>query len=128
MTREHGHDHGKEHGHAAAQPAAPEPSAARPAEPAAAAVEPVAAAEPGPGSDHVGLPVAGYRSQPAAAVDQVNIHKVLEEQGLRELDRLAALPDVDQRWLALGRTHIEQGWMAVNRAVFKPDRAKLPNE
>ena len=58
----------------------------------------------------------------------MNIHKVLEEQGLRELDRLAALPDVDQRWLAIGRTHIEQGWMAVNRAVFKPDRAKLPNE
>lgn len=123
MTREHGHDHGKDHGHAAA-PAA----AAPPAEPAAAAVEPVAAAEPGPGSDHVGLRVAGYRPQPAAAVAQVNIHKVLEEQGLRELDRLAALPDVDQRWLALGRTHIEQGWMAVNRAVFKPDRAKLPNE
>ena len=123
MTREHGHDHGKEHGHAAAQPAAPEPSAARPAEPAAAAesataAEPVAA-EPGPGSD---------QPQPAAAVAQVNIHKVLEEQGLRELDRLAALPDVDQRWLAIGRTHIEQGWMAVNRAVFKPDRAKLPNE
>ena len=44
------------------------------------------------------------------------------------LDLLASDKTIDQRWLAIGRTHIEQGWMAVNRAVFRPDRASLPGD
>lgn len=75
-----------------------------------------------------GLPVAGYRPQPNAAVATVNDNKALEERILRQLDRLAAEPAIDKRWLAIGRTAIEQGFMAVNRAVFKPDRASLPED
>ena len=75
-----------------------------------------------------GLPVSGYTSQSNAAVEQVNSHKVLEERVLRVLDELKARPDVDQRWLAIGRTSIEQGFMAVNRAVFKPGRIDLPED
>jgi hypothetical protein len=76
-------------------------------------------------TEHTGLPVAGYRPQSSTAVDLVNANKALEEQALRVLDALAAIPDVDKRWLAIGRTGIEQAWMAVNRAVFKPARATL---
>jgi hypothetical protein len=75
-----------------------------------------------------GLPVQGYRSQTPATVGAVNTNKAIEEQSLRVLDVLKDNPDVDQRWLAIGRTAIESGWMAVNRSVFKPDRAKLPGE
>lgn len=75
--------------------------------------------------EHAGLPVQGYRPQPTAAVDLVNANKVLEEECLRVLDALAALPDTDKRWLAIGRTAIENGWMAVNRSIFKPSRVKL---
>jgi hypothetical protein len=78
--------------------------------------------------EHTGLPVAGYRPQSTAAVDLVNANKVLEEESLRALDGLAALPETDKRWLAIGRTAIENGWMAVNRAVFKPSRARLPGD
>jgi hypothetical protein len=35
------------------------------------------------------------------------------------------MSEVDQRWLAIGRTHIEQGFMAINRSIFRPERVKL---
>ncbi|WP_346358037.1 hypothetical protein [Bosea sp. (in: a-proteobacteria)] len=73
-------------------------------------------------TQHSGLPVQGYRPQSGEAVGLVNLNKQLEEQVLRALDLLAANPEVDGRWLAIGRTAIEQGFMAVNRAVFKPAR------
>lgn len=79
-------------------------------------------------SEHTGLPVSGYRPQPTANVDLVNANKQIEEQCLRLLDHLGTLPDTDKRWLAIGRTGIEQAWMAVNRAVFKPARGKLPGD
>lgn len=75
-----------------------------------------------------GLPVAGYRAQSELAVELVNTNKGAEEAVLRLLDGLAEFPDIDKRWLAVGRTHIEQGFMAVNRAVFRPGRAALPGE
>ena len=72
-----------------------------------------------------GLPVAGYRAQGADKVATVNRNKQAEEAVLRILDQLADDREVDKRWLAIGRTQIEQGFMAVNRAVFKPERVEL---
>lgn len=77
---------------------------------------------------HAGLPVAGYRPQETAAVDLVNENKRLEEEVLRALDNLANSPVTDKRWLAIGRTKIEMGFMAINRAVFKPIRISLPGD
>lgn len=77
---------------------------------------------------HQGLPVSGYRAQSADAVAQVNRNKELEERILRLLDGAAADPETDKRWLDLARTHIEQGFMALNRAVFKPGRVALPGD
>jgi hypothetical protein len=79
-------------------------------------------------TSHAGLPVHGYRPQPASNVDTVNINKQIEETLLRRLDDLAKREGIDQRWLAIGRTHIEQAFMAINRAVFKPERVKLPED
>ncbi|WP_206613894.1 Acb2/Tad1 domain-containing protein [Paenirhodobacter populi] len=77
-------------------------------------------------SQHEGLPVSGYRPQSDIAVSTVNGSKMLEERVLRFLDELKADPAIDQRWLSIGRTAIEQGFMAVNRAVFQPKRIDLP--
>jgi hypothetical protein len=73
---------------------------------------------------HQGLPVAGYKPQSDAAVDLVNKNKKMEEAILMVLDVLAQT-EADKRWLAIGRTHIEQGFMAINRSIFKPERVKL---
>ena len=75
--------------------------------------------------EHQGLPVAGYKLQPEGAVEQVNLHKQIEERVLRILDELKGREGIDQRWLQTGRTDIEKGFMAVNRAVFQPGRIDL---
>jgi hypothetical protein len=79
-------------------------------------------------TDHQPLPVHGYKAQSTASVDIVNTNKQLEERVLRQLDALAALDSVDKRWIAIGRTHLEQAFMAINRAVFKPGRVALPED
>lgn len=76
-------------------------------------------------TEHTGLPVEGYRKQSEDNVALVNKNKRIEEEVLRLLDDLASIADVDKRWLAIGRTHIEQGFMAINRSIFKPGRVEL---
>jgi len=78
--------------------------------------------------NYKGLPVHGYRPQDGGAIDRVNANKRHEEEMLRVLDAMKQMPEIDQRWLAIGRTHIEQGFMAINRAIFKPTRVALPGD
>lgn len=79
-------------------------------------------------TDLQALPVFGYQTQSVDNVALVNTNKIAEEKVLRILDGLATIEAVDKRWLAIGRTHIEQGFMAVNRSIFKPKRAELPSD
>lgn len=79
-------------------------------------------------TDHPAPLVHGYKPISQLKLDTVNKNKIVEEQSLRLLDSLGNIPDVDKRWLAIGRTHLEQAWMAINRSIFKPDRAQLPND
>jgi hypothetical protein len=79
-------------------------------------------------SMHEGLPVAGYRPQTTIAVDAVNVSKQMEERVLRMLDDMAKSGICDPRWFAIGRTAIEQGFMAINRSVFQPSRVALPSD
>lgn len=72
-----------------------------------------------------GLPVHGYQPQSDVKITLVNAMKKGEEGILRALDGLADLDDIDKRWLSIGRTAIEQGFMAVNRSIFCPARVDL---
>lgn len=79
-------------------------------------------------------PIKGYRDVSGDRKDMVNENKEVEETILRKLDYLSQLRDehgapfVDGRWLAIARTHIEEGFMAMNRAIFRPQRIKLPGD
>jgi hypothetical protein len=75
-----------------------------------------------------GLPVAGYTDQPNEAINQVNENKVAEERILRVIDTLGQQGATDPRWLAEARTHIETGFMCLNRAIFRPERVKLGDD
>ncbi len=44
----------------------------------------------------------------------------LGDQVGQYLEGLAKNPDVDPRWLSIARTELQQGFMAVKRAVAKP--------
>lgn len=83
-------------------------------------------------------PVSGYKAQSQEKIDLVNGFKQDEERILRKIDALMAQTrkgpqdagpnPYDARWLAIGRTALEQAFMALNRAVFVPDRAPLPED
>lgn len=99
---------------------------------------------------HEGLPVSGYRPQSEEAVRLVNEFKADEERLLRKLDSVGAqqpgdgswsdrgvpklrgdainVSNLDPRWTAIARSHFEQGFMALNRAVFQPQRVRLPED
>lgn len=76
----------------------------------------------------MGLPVKGYVDQTTVNIELVNENKVDEERILRKMDDLAEHANVDKRWLAIARTDIEKGFMALNRAIFKPQRVKLDDD
>jgi hypothetical protein len=90
---------------------------------------------------HAGLPVHGYQPQSDDKVALVNGFKQDEERLLRQLDGLEIPTDKvrehdgwplvempDPRWISIARSHFEQGYMALNRSVFKPQRVKLPED
>ena len=82
-------------------------------------------------AEHQGLPVAGYKAQSSEKIALVNYFKEIEERILRVLDDLqgdGGAEGVDKRWLAIGRTQLEQAFMAINRSVFQPGRVSLPGD
>jgi len=86
------------------------------------------AANPEAEEVHPPMPVEGYTEQSELRIQMVNLNKKMEEGFLRVFDNLAKSPDgaIDKRWLAIGRSQIEQGFMAVNRAIFMPQRIEGP--
>lgn len=86
------------------------------------------------------LPVAGYSKQSVDKVSLVNENKVLEERCLRQLDKMTKQnmdADAagkghsemhDPRLMALSRTALQEAFMWMNRAIFKPTRTSLPED
>lgn len=76
--------------------------------------------------------------QSDAKVALVNEFKADEERLLRKIDATQSLSAgaydatgtsfADHRWLAVARTHFQEGFMALNRAVFQPQRISLPED
>lgn len=87
-------------------------------------------------TEHKGLPVHGYQPQSDDKVALVNGFKQDEERLLRKLDALLTtklegdkvVPSYDARWLSIARTHFQEGFMALNRAIFQPQRIELPED
>ena len=77
---------------------------------------------------HAPMPVAGYTAQSQTNVDLANEGKILEEQYLRWLDKLASHPDTDKRNVAMAKSDMENAAMRAIRSIFKPQRIKLPGD
>lgn len=65
--------------------------------------------------------ITGYRDLTQSEIDTVNAVKAVEQDFARLWHDLGQLPDIDRRWLAVARTHIEEGCTAAVRAVARPD-------
>lgn len=75
-------------------------------------------------------PVAGYRPLDAEQLALMNENKLLEELVLRQVDRHVreTSQNIDQRFVSLARTHFQEGFMALNRSVARPQRLNPHNE
>ena len=72
--------------------------------------------------------IKGYRDLTQAEIDLMNEGKQLEKQVLTYLEKLNKAEFAtdenqmpDRRWLAVGRTDIEKGFMSVIRSIAKPN-------
>lgn len=65
--------------------------------------------------------IKGYRDLSQEEIDQIN---AIKGQGLvikDMLDKISELPGVDARWLAIARTHLQEGFMCAVRSIAKPE-------
>lgn len=63
--------------------------------------------------------IAGYRELSGEEIGLMNGIKGLGQQ-LETLIETLRRPEYDQRWVSIGQTHLQQGIMALVRAVAKP--------
>ena len=78
--------------------------------------------------------LTGYRQLTQAEADLINEAKALSAQCGAFIEKLRAHPNVlladpvrtfgtvplDQRWVSIGATQLQQGWMAVIRGIAQP--------
>ena len=73
---------------------------------------------------HAPTPIKGYQPISDERLSLVNENKVAEANLLARLDQMSSRVDLDTRWISIARTHIEQGFMALNRSILRPQRVK----
>lgn len=69
--------------------------------------------------------ILGYTAVSDDKKDIVNENKRLEEVILRRIEAIESQDGIDKRSLAVAKTHIQDAFMWLNRAVFNPQRIDL---
>lgn len=65
--------------------------------------------------------IKGYRDLSQAEIDAMNEAKALAEQCGALIEKLKQTsPAVDLRWISIGQTQLQQGFMAVIRGIAQP--------
>lgn len=64
--------------------------------------------------------ITGYRQLTEAEAALMNEGKALAAQVGQYVERLKGCDNVDGRWVAIGATQLQQGFMAVIRGIAKP--------
>jgi hypothetical protein len=65
--------------------------------------------------------ITGYRDLTQNEIDAMNSIKALAEKvGDIVSNMESSLGAEDKRWVAIGKTHLQQGFMALTRAVARP--------
>jgi len=65
--------------------------------------------------------IKGYRELTQTEIDLMNESKELAEQCRTHIEKLEKHNNVDHRWLAIGRTDLQRGFMGIIRAVAQPE-------
>lgn len=65
--------------------------------------------------------IAGYRRLSEQEVASINAIKATERAVLELLHQIRDSDDTDQRWVHIAKTDIQKGFMALVRAVARPE-------
>jgi hypothetical protein len=64
--------------------------------------------------------ISGYRDLSQEEIDLMNELKKAGNNVGTILEQVASIPNIDQRWLSIGRTDIQKGFMAAIRSIARP--------
>lgn len=64
--------------------------------------------------------ITGYRDLSAEEIALMNEVKAKAQEVGALVEKLKASPGLDQRWVSIGCTELQQGFMALTRAVAQP--------
>ena len=64
--------------------------------------------------------IKGYRDLSQQEIDDMNKAKALAEQVGSLIKKLELTNNTDKRWLAIGKTDVQKGFMSIIRAIAKP--------
>jgi len=64
--------------------------------------------------------IAGYRELSLDEKLRINNIKMAGNELLEYFELLGTDPEIDQRWLAIGKTHLQQACMAAVRSIARP--------
>ena len=65
--------------------------------------------------------IKGYRDLTQAEIDAMNAVKGEGERLRLLIEEMRENEELDQRWISIAETHLQQGIMAAVRSVAKPD-------
>jgi hypothetical protein len=65
--------------------------------------------------------ITGYRDLTEVEVGAINDCKQVANQVGELCAKIDSLNDVDKRWLAIARTDLQKGFMALVRAIARPE-------
>lgn len=65
--------------------------------------------------------IKGYRDLSQGEINAMNNIKEYGEELRSLLGELRTITDIDQRWVSIAETHLQQGIMAAVRAVAQPE-------
>ncbi len=64
--------------------------------------------------------ITGYRELEQYEIDAMNAVKEMAKQVGEMFEKLESTSGLDQRWIAVGKTNLQQGFMALTRAIAQP--------
>jgi len=64
--------------------------------------------------------IKGYRDLSQEEIDLMNESKELAEQVSLLIGKLEVFPGIDKRWLAIGKTDLQKGFMSAIRSIAQP--------
>lgn len=65
--------------------------------------------------------IKGYRDLSQAEINAMNNIKSHGEELSKLIEEMQSITDIDQRWVSIAKTNLQQGIMAAVRAVAMPE-------